>query len=147
MPSRDANDDKAKYFIRLLCLALCKWSFINCLAAEAVMTAAYTIGLLIVSNCFMTAAWYGHLKFKGWPLWIAVFASWGLAFFEYVFQVPANRIGYGTLSAFELKILQEAITLCIFVGFATTFLDETMTIRHGISFGLIFAAVAVAFYK
>lgn len=95
----------------------------------------------------MTAAWYGHLKFKAAPLWVAILGSWGIAFFEYLLQVPANRIGYGELSAFQLKILQEAITLCVFVCFASLFLGEGMTVRYGISFILIFAAVAVAFYK
>lgn len=111
------------------------------------MTTFYTVGLLVLSNCFMTAAWYGHLKFKASPLWIAILASWGIAFFEYVLQVPANRIGYGSLSAYQLKILQECITLCIFMIFAALFLGEGMSWRYGISFGLIFLAVAVAFYK
>lgn len=107
----------------------------------------YTVGLLIASNCFMTAAWYGHLKFKESPLWIAILASWGLAFFEYTLQVPANRIGSTELSTYQLKILQEAITLCVFVLFAQIYFGEGITLRYGISFGLIFAAVAVAFYK
>lgn len=106
-----------------------------------------TILLLTASNCFMTVAWYGHLKFRSAPLWIAILASWGLAFFEYTLQVPANRLGYGTLSAYQLKILQEAITLGIFMIFAWLALGETPTIKHLISFSLIFSAVAVAFYK
>ncbi len=111
------------------------------------MNTIYTVLLLIASNCFMTAAWYGHLKFKSAPLWVAILLSWGLAFFEYVLQVPANRIGYTTLSAFQLKILQEAITLVVFVIFAGIYFGEGMNLRYGISFALIFAAVAVAFYK
>lgn len=111
------------------------------------MEAWMTAGLLLLSNIFMTAAWYGHLKFKSSPLWIAILASWGLAFFEYTLQVPANRIGYGALSAFQLKILQEAITLVVFVAFAWLYFGETFSIRYAISFCLIFAAVAVAFYK
>jgi len=111
------------------------------------MKALYTAGLLVLSNCFMTMAWYGHLKFKSAPLWLAILASWGLAFFEYSLQVPANRIGYGTLSAYQLKILQEAITLCVFIVFASLYLGENLTIRHGVSFALVFAGVAVAFYK
>jgi hypothetical protein len=106
-----------------------------------------TVLLLTASNCFMTVAWYGHLKFKSAPLWIAILASWGLAFFEYVLQVPANRLGYGTLSAYQLKILQEAITLAIFMLFAWLALGETPTFKHLLSFSLIFGAVAVAFYK
>ena len=111
------------------------------------MKTLYTVLLLLLSNCFMTAAWYGHLKFKSAPLWLAVLASWGLAFFEYTLQVPANRIGYDVLSAYQLKILQEAVTLCVFVGFAALYFGEGMTLRYGISFALMFAAVAVAFYK
>ena len=95
----------------------------------------------------MTAAWYGHLKFKSTPLWLAILASWGLAFFEYTLQVPANRIGSADLSTYQLKILQESITLVVFVGFAAIYFGEGLTLRYGISFGLIFAAVAVAFYK
>lgn len=70
-----------------------------------------TVGLLLLSNLFMTVAWYGHLRFTSLPLWLAVIASWGLAFFEYCLQVPANRIGYRAYSAYELKTLQEVITL------------------------------------
>lgn len=111
------------------------------------MNKFYTFGLLLASNCFMTAAWYGHLKFKSAPLWIAILASWGLAFFEYTLQVPANRIGSSEMSTYQLKIMQEAITLCVFVVFAQVAFGEGMTLRYGISFGLIFAAVVVAFYK
>jgi uncharacterized protein (DUF486 family) len=111
------------------------------------MTTLRTVFMLFLSNCFMTAAWYGHLKFRSAPLWLAILASWGLAFFEYTLQVPANRWGYGTLSAYQLKILQECITFCVFVGFASLFLGEGMTLRYGISFALILGAVAVAFYK
>jgi uncharacterized protein (DUF486 family) len=111
------------------------------------LSTLYTAGLLLASNCFMTAAWYGHLKFKSAPLWIAILASWGLAFFEYTLQVPANRIGSSVLSTYQLKIMQEAITLVVFVIFAAIYFGEGMTLRYGISFALIFAAVAVAFYK
>ncbi len=114
---------------------------------EVNMNTFYTVVLLVASNCFMTAAWYGHLKFKSAPLWLAILASWGLAFFEYTLQVPANRISYGTLSAFQLKVLQEAITLCVFVVFAGIYFGEGINLRYGISFALIFAAVVVAFYK
>lgn len=106
-----------------------------------------TVGLLLFSNVFMTVAWYGHLRFKGIPLWQAILGSWGIALFEYILQVPANRMGYGALSAFQLKILQEAITLLVFVVFAAFWLNEGITLRYAASFGLIFAAVAVAFYK
>lgn len=106
-----------------------------------------TVLLLIASNCFMTVAWYGHLRFKSAPLWIAILASWGLAFFEYTLQVPANRFGHGPMSAYQLKVLQEAITLVVFVVFAWVALGETPSLRHVVSFALIFMAVAVAFYK
>jgi hypothetical protein len=77
-----------------------------------------TVLLLICSNVFMTIAWYGHLKYKKAPLIAVIVVSWLIAFFEYCFQVPANRIGYGEFTAFQLKIIQEVITLCVFVAFA-----------------------------
>jgi uncharacterized protein (DUF486 family) len=95
----------------------------------------------------MTAAWYGHLRFKGLPLWIAILGSWGLALFEYVLQVPANRIGYGALTAYQLKIIQECITLVVFIAFAAAFLGEQITLRYFISFLFMLAAVTVAFYR
>ena len=95
----------------------------------------------------MTFAWYGHLKFKNFPLWIVVLASWGIAFFEYILQVPANRIGYGPLTAYQLKIIQECMTLVVFMVFASFYLGEGLSLRYIISFGLILAAVVVAFYK
>ena len=82
------------------------------------------LALLTVSNVFMNLAWYGHLKFKGSPLWIAILASWGLAFFEYCFQVPGNRIGSGVLSVFQLKILQEVISLPVFIPFAVFYMNQ-----------------------
>lgn len=108
---------------------------------EAVFAAA----LLVVSNTFMTLAWYGHLRFREVALPVVILGSWGIAFFEYVVQVPANRIGYRTLSGFQLKILQEAISLTVFVVFANGWLGEGLAPRHMVAFGLILAAVAVAF--
>lgn len=105
-----------------------------------------TIGLLILSNLFMTVAWYGHLKFKGAALWIVILVSWGIALFEYCFQVPANRIGYGYFSAAELKTIQEVITLTIFVGFSWLYLGETPTLNHLIGFTLIAAGAAFIFH-
>jgi uncharacterized protein (DUF486 family) len=102
-------------------------------------------GLLLSSNVFMTIAWYGHLRFKKAPLLVAVLASWGIALLEYVLQVPANRIGYRALSAYQLKIMQEAITLVVFIVFAGFWLGEGMQPRYLVSFGLILAAVMVAF--
>ncbi len=93
--------------------------------------------LLIGSNIFMTIAWYGHLKFPAAPMWIAVMASWGIALVEYWMAVPANRIGYGTYSAAELKAIQEVISLTVFVGFAAFVLREPLTWNHGIGFTLI----------
>jgi uncharacterized protein (DUF486 family) len=104
-----------------------------------------TIGLLFLSNIFMTFAWYGHLKFKAMPLWIVIFASWGIAFFEYCLQVPANRIGYGTFSAVQLKTIQEVLTLLVFVVFSILYLGETPKWNHYLGFGLIVLAVYVIF--
>ena len=89
------------------------------------MKAIWTILLLISSNVFMTFAWYGHLKnLSSKPWYIAALASWGIAFFEYMIQVPANRIGYGELSLAQLKILQEVITLSLFVPFSMIYMKE-----------------------
>lgn len=101
--------------------------------------------LLFLSNTFMTVAWYGHLKFKKAPLLVAVFVSWGIALFEYLLQVPANRIGYRTLSAYQLKVMQECITLVVFMIFAAVWLGEGIQLRYLISFALVLAAVVVAF--
>jgi uncharacterized protein (DUF486 family) len=102
-------------------------------------------GLLLLSNTFMTTAWYGHLRYPAAPLSAAIFASWGIALFEYVLQVPANHIGHHVLSAYQLKIMQEAITLVVFVVFSRLVLGERLTPRHGLAFALVFAAVAVGF--
>src|SRR5690606_19747988 len=83
-----------------------------------------TIVLLLISNIFMTFAWYGHLKYKSSPLWIVIFISWGIAFFEYIFQVPANRIGYGQYNSAQLKTIQEIITLIVFSVFSVLYLKE-----------------------
>jgi uncharacterized protein (DUF486 family) len=101
--------------------------------------------LLIASNVFMTFAWYGHLKFTGSPLWIAVMASWGIAFVEYWFAVPANRIGHQVYSAAELKTMQEVITLIIFSLFSVFWLKEGITLGHVIGFALIGTGAAVIF--
>jgi hypothetical protein len=106
---------------------------------------AKAAGLLLLSNTFMTIAWYGHLRFRKAPLIVAILASWGIAFFEYTLQVPANRIGYRSLSAYQLKVMQEAITLVVFMLFAALWLGEGVQPRYLVSFGLILAAVVVAF--
>jgi uncharacterized protein len=103
------------------------------------------IGLLVVSNIFMTFAWYGHLGDMSRPLWLAVLIAWGIAFFEYCLAVPANRIGYGVYSAAELKTLQEVITLVIFAGFAVFWLGEKLTVNHLVGFGLIAAGAFFIF--
>ena len=106
---------------------------------------AATIGLLVISNLFMTAAWYGHLKFKFEKLWVVILVSWGIAFFEYCFQVPANRIGYGALSAAQLKTIQEVITLAVFAGFSVVYLKEPLGWNHAVGFTLIAAGAAFVF--
>jgi uncharacterized protein (DUF486 family) len=106
---------------------------------------AKAAGLLVLSNTFMTMAWYGHLKFKKAPLLVAILASWGIALFEYLLQVPANRIGYRVLSAYQLKVMQECITLVVFMVFAALWLGEGLQPRYIIAFLLVIAAVVVAF--
>ena len=98
---------------------------------------ASPILLLLASNVFMTFAWYGHLKFKAAPLWIAVLASWGIAFVEYWFAVPANRIGSAVYSAAELKTMQEVITLLVFAGFSVVYLEESLGWNHLVGFAFI----------
>jgi uncharacterized protein (DUF486 family) len=86
-----------------------------------------TIALLVCSNVFMTFAWYGHLKdLRDKPLWVAIMVSWGIAFFEYCLQVPANRAGYGTMTLPQLKILQEVITILVFVAFAHFYMKKSL---------------------
>lgn len=105
-----------------------------------------TVALLIASNTFMTFAWYGHLKHRSAPLWEAILLSWLIALGEYCLQVPANRIGYGRFSAYQLKIIQESITLTVFAVFAWFYLGESFRWNYAVSFVLIFAAVVVAFW-
>jgi uncharacterized protein (DUF486 family) len=102
--------------------------------------------LLTISNTFMNIAWYGHLKFKNSALWLAIAASWGLAFFEYVFQVPANRIGSETMSVTQLKILQECITLVVFTIFAYFAFGETLKWNNIVSYLFLVGAVVFAFW-
>ena len=117
-----------------------------------------TIGLLVLSNTFMTFAWYGHLKFKemnwfnGLGLFGIILISWGIAFFEYVFQVPANRIGYGQnggpFNLWQLKVIQEVITLVVFTFFALiVFKNETFRMNHLIGFVFLILAVYFIFKK
>lgn len=118
------------------------------------MRGFFTIGLLVLSNIFMTLAWYGHLKFKEWKwfeqagLVTIILVSWGLALFEYCFQVPANRIGYegngGPFSLLQLKVIQEVITLVVFVGFSMLFFKNE-TLRWNNFVGFLFLVLAVYF--
>lgn len=105
--------------------------------------------LLFGSNLFMTIAWYGHLKMKwleGRPLFVAILVAWGIAFFEYCLQVPANRYGYLTahLSGYQLKVIQEAVTLTVFIGFAWVVLRERITWNYAASFACMILAVYFA---
>ena len=124
-----------------------------------------TIILLLISNIFMTFAWYGHLKYKSSPLWIAILVSWGIAFFEYCFQVPANRIGHadanapavnsagwslwstGTFNAAQLKTIQEVITLVVFCGFSVMYLKEPLRWNYVVGFGFLVLAAYFIFKK
>ena len=107
-----------------------------------------TIFLLFVSNIFMTFAWYYHLKHTGMPLWKAILLSWSIAFFEYCLMVPANRLGYvGGFSAFQLKMMQEVITLVVFSVFAVLVLKEKFHWNYLISFCFLLGAVFFMFKK
>lgn len=106
-----------------------------------------TVLLLTISNVFMTFAWYGHLKYKNSPLWIAIIVSWSIAFVEYCFQVPANRIGSYKFSAAQLKTIQEVITLIVFSVFSIWYLKEGIKWNYIVGFVLILAAVFFVFKK
>jgi uncharacterized protein (DUF486 family) len=122
------------------------------------MRSLYTIGLLVVANVFMTLAWYGHLKFAEWK-WFQklslvgiILISWGIALFEYFFQVPANKIGFngngGPFSIWQLKVLQEVITLVVFTVFALlVFKTDSLRVNHLIGFGFLILAVFFIFKK
>ncbi len=103
--------------------------------------------LLTISNIFMTFAWYGHLRFKNKALWIVILSSWGLAFFEYIFQVPANRLGSNYFTTAQLKIIQEVITLTVFSIFSVVYLKEKFTMNYLYAFICILGAVFFIFRK
>ena len=103
--------------------------------------------LLTISNVFMTFAWYGHLKHKSTALWIVILVSWGIAFFEYCFQVPANRIGHQVYDAAQLKTMQEVITLIVFSIFSVTYLKEGLKWNYIVGFLLVILAVFFVFKK
>lgn len=106
-----------------------------------------TIGLLVLSNIFMTVAWYGHLKYKAAPLMVVIAISWGIALFEYMLQVPANRIGHGYYSAAELKTIQEIITLSVFAVFSVCYLGESLSWNHLAGFACIALGAFFIFHK
>jgi uncharacterized protein len=109
-------------------------------------SALKTVILLIISNIFMTIAWYGHLKYRYQPLLPVIAVSWGIAFFEYIFQVPANRIGAERFTVTQLKIMQECITLTVFTVFALLVFHEPLKWNNLISYGMIVGAVYFAFH-
>ena len=106
-----------------------------------------TIVLLTISNIFMTFAWYGHLKYRTSALWKVILVSWGIAFFEYCFQVPANRIGSYDFTAAQLKTIQEVITLVVFSFFSVLYLKQPIKWNYIVGFAMIVAAVFVIFKK
>jgi len=106
-----------------------------------------TIVLLTISNVFMTFAWYGHLKYRNVPLWKAVVVSWGIAFFEYCFQVPANRLGSYEFSAAQLKTIQEIITLSVFSVFSISYLGEPLKWNYAVGFAFVTLAAFFVFHK
>jgi len=107
----------------------------------------WTVILLTISNIFMTFAWYGHLKYRSKPLVLVILVSWGIAFFEYCFQVPANRIGYGEFNGAQLKTIQEVITLTVFSVFSVLYLREPFRWNYAVGFAMIVVAVFVIFHK
>lgn len=106
-----------------------------------------TIVLLCVSNIFMTFAWYGHLKYKAAPLYAVILISWGIALFEYCFQVPANRIGHGYFTAAQLKTIQEIITLLVFIVFSVTYLGEPVKWNYLVGFACMVLAAFFIFHE
>lgn len=106
-----------------------------------------TLALLTVSNIFMTFAWYGHLRFANKPLWIVILVSWSIAFFEYCFQVPANRYGHEVFTAAQLKTMQEVITLTVFCGFSVLYLKEPLKWNYLVGFALILSGAFFVFKK
>src|SRR6476661_5533330 len=109
------------------------------------MARALPILLLTLSTCFMTFAWYGHLKYPNRALWLTILISWGVAFFEYCLQVPANRMGHEYFSAAQLKIIAEVLSLAIFLIFSLTYLKEPIKWNYVVSFACIVAAALFAF--
>lgn len=113
----------------------------------SVFIPVFTIIMLALSNVFMTFAWYGHLKYKAAPLALVILIAWGIAFFEYCLQVPANRYGHQVFSAAQLKTIQEILTLVVFVIFSVFWLGEPLRWNHLVGFGLIVVAAFFIFKK
>jgi len=111
-----------------------------------VPVSVWTIGLLLLSNIFMTVAWYGHLKFPSVSLWAVILVSWGIAFFEYCLQVPANRMGYGHFNAAELKAIQEILSLTVFMVFSIAYLGEPFKWNYALGFAMIAGAAFIIFH-
>ena len=107
----------------------------------------WTIVLLIFSNIFITFAWYGHLKYRQDALWKVILVSWGIAFFEYCFQVPANRLGYGRFSPVQLKVIQEVVTLTVFAVFTTFYFGSKLQWNHAVAALCLVAAAFFVFHK
>lgn len=105
------------------------------------------IALLVISNVFMTFAWYGHLRFKAAPLALAIVASWGIAFIEYCFVIPANRWGSEVYSVAQLKTIQEIVTLLVFAGFSALYLKEPLQWNHAVGFVLIAGGAYFIFHR
>lgn len=101
--------------------------------------------LLLAANVFMTFAWYGHLKYKAVALWIVILVSWGIAFFEYCLQVPANRMGSAVYTTVQLKTIQEVITLAVFIGFSVWYLGQPLKWNHFAGFAMMIGAAALVF--
>ena len=116
-------------------------------AVVALPVPVLTIGLLAASNLFMTFAWFGHLRFKGAPIAVVILVSWGIAFFEYCLQVPANRWGSGVYSAAQLKTIQEVLTLAVFAVFSVTYLKEPFTWNYLVGFGFIALGAFFIFHR
>ena len=116
-------------------------------ALEEKILTMRTILFLLISNIFMTAAWYGHLRFRNTALWIVIVVSWLIAFVEYCFQVPANRIGSYQFSTAQLKTIQEVITLVVFCGFSVLYLKEELKWNYLVGFGFMVVAVFFVFKK
>jgi uncharacterized protein len=117
------------------------------MSAASLYAKLLPILLLMMSNVFMTFAWYGHLRFKQVPLMTAILASWGIAFIEYCLAVPANRYGYGIYSAAQLKTIQEVITLLVFAAFSVLYLKEPLAWNYAVGFALIAAGAFFVFHK